>query len=194
MAGVSDAQELTLILWAIEKVGVPEELRSADRVRALTDLLKTKFATERGNELYCITLACHWCHPNAPDSDLFGSLTTVGDVEALSYQWQEHRRDKNHNADRMLRRASDRFMRALEERGPNAPQHLVVFITSDEEFSEEIAELQSRNFKVEVLYHTTGDSTEPVITINAADRADDWLEFLKTHLQTPNLTLTYDPS
>jgi hypothetical protein len=34
---------------------------------------------------------------------LLGSLTTLGDVEALSYQWQGHA-DKVHNADRMLKR------------------------------------------------------------------------------------------
>ncbi|KAL3130379.1 hypothetical protein ABBQ38_008204 [Trebouxia sp. C0009 RCD-2024] len=194
MGGVSDAQEWTLILWDIENVAVPDELRSADRVRELTDLLKTKFAIERGKELYCIKLACHWSHPKAPYSDLLGTLTTLGDVEALSYQWQGHGGDKIHNADRMLRRASDRFMRVFERRGPNAPQHLVVFITSDEDFSEKIAELQSRNFKVEVLYHTPGASTKPVSIINAANKSYDWLTFLKLHLQTPNLTLRYDPS
>ena len=43
--------------------------------------------------------------------------------------------------------AADRFMRLMEKKGPTAPQHLVVFITSDEDFSEQIAQLQSRNFR-----------------------------------------------
>ena len=69
----------------------------------LTQKLKTEFATSRGKELYSIKLACHWSHRTAPYSDLLGSLTTLGDVEALSYQWQGHA-DKVHNADRMLKR------------------------------------------------------------------------------------------
>lgn len=85
-------------------------------------------------------------------------------------------------------------MRVFERRGPNAPRHLVVFITSDEDFSEKITELQSRNFEVEVLYHNPSTSKKPVSIINAANQSYDWLTFLKFHLQTPNLTLNYDPS
>ena len=90
--------------------------------------------------------------------------------------------------------ASDRFMRLMEKKGPTAPQHLIVFITSDEDFSEKIAELQSRNFKVEVLYHNPSASKKPVSIINAADQAYDWLPFLRGHLENPHLTLTYDPT
>lgn len=87
-----------------ENVAVPDQLRTPAGVKQLTQLLKDKFATERHKELYSIKLACHWSHPRAPYSDLLGSLTTLGDVEALSHQWQGHGGDKVHNADRMLRR------------------------------------------------------------------------------------------
>ena len=86
-----------------ENVAVPEELRSAAGVQELTKVLKDTFATARSKELYSIKLACRWSHPRTPYSDLLGYLTTLGDVEALSYQWQGHA-DKVHNADRMLRR------------------------------------------------------------------------------------------
>ncbi|KAL0055562.1 hypothetical protein WJX82_001912 [Trebouxia sp. C0006] len=125
--------EWTLILWDIENVAVPEQLRNARGIQALTAELKQQFATSRGKELHCIKLACHWSHPRSSYSDLLGSLTTLGDVEALSYQWQGHA-DKTHSADRMLKRAADRFMRLVERRGPGAPRHLVVFITSDADF------------------------------------------------------------
>ena len=77
---------------------------NAEGVQLLTNLLKDKFAVEKRKELYSIKLACHWSHPKAPYSDLLGNLTTLGDVEALSYQWQGYGGDKIHNADRMLRR------------------------------------------------------------------------------------------
>ena len=85
-------------------------------------------------------------------------------------------------------------MRLVEKKGLDAPRHLVVFITSDEDFSEQIAQLQSRNFDVEVLYHHPSASKKPVSIIHAANQAYDWLPFLRHHLQKPNLTLTYDPS
>ncbi len=88
--------------------------------------------------------------------------------------------------------ASDRFMRLLE-RGPKPLEHLVVFITSDDDFSEEIARLQSRSFKVEVLYHDPKASKKPVSVIQAADKAEDWLPFLRAHLGMPNLSCVYDP-
>ncbi len=86
-----------------ENVAVPEQLRNARGIQALTAELKQQFATSRGKELHCIKLACHWSHPRSSYSDLLGSLTTLGDVEALSYQWQGHA-DKTHSADRMLKR------------------------------------------------------------------------------------------
>ena len=86
-----------------ENVAVPEQLRNGEGIKRLTQLLKQQFATNRHKELHCIKLACHWSHQRSPYADLLGSLTTLGDVEALSYQWQGHA-DKVHNADRMLRR------------------------------------------------------------------------------------------
>ncbi len=77
-----------------ENVAVPEQLRDATGIKQLTQLLKEEFANKLGKELYSIKLAY---------ADLLGSLTTLGDVEALSYQWQG-RADKVHNADRMLKR------------------------------------------------------------------------------------------
>ena len=82
----------------------------------------------------------------------------------------------------------------VEKKGLDAPRHLVVFITSEEDFSEQIAQLQSRNFDVEVLYHHPSASKKPVSITHAANQAYDWLPFLRHHLHKPNLTLTYDPS
>ena len=83
----------------------------------------------------------------------------------------------------------------MERKGPDAPKHLVVFITSDEDFSEKITELRSRNFTVEVIYHNPSASKRPVSIVNAANRSYDWLTFLHLHLkQFPNLTLRYDPA
>ncbi|KAL0028646.1 hypothetical protein WJX79_007831 [Trebouxia sp. C0005] len=157
----SSDTEWTLILWDIENVAVPEELRHAAGVQLLTETLKAEFATKLNKELHCIKLACRWSHPQSPYSDLLGSLTTLGDVEALSYQWQGHPGDKVHNADRMLRRAADRFMHMMERKGPNRPQHLVVFITSDEDFSEKVTELRARNFDVQI-----GQQVANITTVN----------------------------
>ena len=96
--------------FSAENVAVPEELRHAAGVQLLTETLKAEFATKLNKELHCIKLACRWSHPQSPYSDLLGSLTTLGDVEALSYQWQGHPGDKVHNADRMLRRVGFQFM------------------------------------------------------------------------------------
>lgn len=85
-------------------------------------------------------------------------------------------------------------MRLTERKGSSAPQHLVVFITSDEDFSEKIAELQSRNFMVVVLYHNPEASKKPVSILHAADESYDWLLFLRAHLNMTNLTLQYDPN
>lgn len=97
------------VLLLQKTVAVPEELRSAPGVQALTSVLKETFATARNKLLYSIKLACRWGHPRTPYSDLLGYLTTLGDVEALSYQWQGHA-DKVHNADRMLRRVCHDFL------------------------------------------------------------------------------------
>ena len=90
--------------------------------------------------------------------------------------------------------AADRFMRLMEKKGPTAPQHLVVFITSDEDFSEQIAQLQSRNFQVAVLYHYPSASKKAVGIGHAANISHDWLTFLTTGLNHPHLSLTYDPN
>ena len=85
-------------------------------------------------------------------------------------------------------------MRLMEKKGPTAPQHLVVFITSDEDFSEQIAELQARNFQVAVLYHYPSASKKAVGIGHAANISHDWLTFLTSGLNNPHLTLTYDPN
>ena len=90
--------------------------------------------------------------------------------------------------------AADRFMRLMEKKGPTAPQHLVVFITSDEDFSEQIAQLQSRNFQVAVLYHYASASKKVAAIGQAANISYDWLPFLTSGLNNPHLTLTYDPN
>ncbi len=90
--------------------------------------------------------------------------------------------------------AADRFMRLMEKKGSTAPQHLVVFITSDEDFSEQIAQLQSRNFQVAVLYHYPSASKKAVGIGHAASISHDWLPFLTSGLNNPHLTLTYDPN
>ena len=82
--------------------------------------------------------------------------------------------------------AADRFMHMLED--PDGPEHLVVFITSDQDFSEKIQELQRRNFKVAVLHHKLCASSQPVGIINTADEAHDWLPFLEQNLGTAGVT------
>ena len=90
--------------------------------------------------------------------------------------------------------AADRFMRLMEKKGPTSPQHLVVFITSAEDFSEQIAQLQSRNFQVAVLYHYASASKKVAAIGQAANISYDWLPFLTSGLNNPHLTLTYDPN
>lgn len=77
----------------------------------------------------------------------------------------------------------------------NGPEHLVVFITSDQDFGEKIQELQRRNFKVAVIYHGPHASKRPASIIHAADESYDWLEFLAKELKTSKLALSpYDSS
>ena len=89
--------------------------------------------------------------------------------------------------------AADRFMHMLELHG--GPEHLVVFITSDQDFCEKIQELQRRNFKVVVLFHGPSASQKPVSITSVADESHDWLSFLKRELGMDHLTLApYDPT
>lgn len=89
--------------------------------------------------------------------------------------------------------AADGFMHMLEDH--DGPEHLVVFVTSDQDFGEKILELQRRNFKVVVLYHEPYASQRPVSIINAADEAHDWLPFLRQELGMPQLSISdYDAS
>ena len=83
-------------------------------------------------------------------------------------------------------------MHMLEMHG--GPEHLVVFITSDQDFCEKIQELQRRNFKVAVLYHGPSASLEPASITQVADESHDWLTFLKEELSVPHLSVApYDP-
>lgn len=87
--------------------------------------------------------------------------------------------------------AADRFMHMLEDH--SGPEHLVVFIASDQDFGEKIMELQRRNLKVVVLYHEPCASHRPVSIISAADEAHAWLPFLRRELSTPQLSISsYD--
>lgn len=85
---------------------VPEQLRDPAGIKQLTELLKDSFAKSRSLQLHCIKLACRWPDHRAPYANLLGLLTTLGDVEALGYQWQGQK-DKIHNADRLLKQASN---------------------------------------------------------------------------------------
>ena len=92
----------------------------------------------------------------------------------------------------MLAQAADRFMHMLEQHG--GPEHLVVFITSDQDFCEKIQELQRRNFKVVVIYHEPNASQKPASITQVADESHNWLSFLKQELGIPQLSLApYDP-
>lgn len=96
-------------------------------------------------------------------------------------------------ADLCCMQAADRFMHMLELYG--GPEHLVLFITSDQDFCEKIQELQRRNFKVVVLYHSPFASQKPVSITSVADESHDWLTFLKQELGTADLTIApYDPN
>lgn len=88
-----------------ENVPVPEQLRDPSGIKQLKDLLKDRFAKTRSLQLHCIKLACRWPDCRSPYANLLGWLTTLGDVEALGYQWQGQK-DKIHNADRLLKQAS----------------------------------------------------------------------------------------
>lgn len=88
--------------------------------------------------------------------------------------------------------AADRFMHMLEQH--DGPEHLVVFITSDQDFCEKIQELQRRNFKVVVLYHGPSTSSKPASITQVADESHDWLTFLKQELCLPHVSVApYDP-
>ncbi len=87
-----------------ENVPVPEQLRKPAGIKQLKTLLSDKFAKSRELQLHCIKLACRWPDHRSPYADLLGWLTTLGDVEALGYQWQGQK-DKSYNADRLLKQA-----------------------------------------------------------------------------------------
>lgn len=72
----------------------------------------------------------------------------------------------------------------------NGPEHLVVFITSDQDFGEKVQELQRRNFKVAVIYNEPHASKGPASIIHVADESYDWLEFLAKELKATNLMLS----
>lgn len=69
------------------------------------------------------------------------------------------------------------------------PQHLVVFITSDQNFAATISQLQTRHFRVEVIYH--GPSQQHSSIKNTAHGSHDWLPFLGIQLHMP-LSLASD--
>lgn len=96
--------QLTITVCA-ENVPVPEQLRNPAGIKQLKGILKDKFAKSRELQLHCIKLACRWPDHRSPYADLLGWLTTLGDIEALGYQWQGQK-DKSHNADRLLKQAS----------------------------------------------------------------------------------------
>lgn len=73
-------------------------------------------------------------------------------------------------------------------------EHLVVFITSDQDFAATITDLKARNFRVEVIYHAPIASSKPVSIINTADQSYDWLPFLQEHLKMPLSLDPYDDS
>ena len=91
-----------LLGWHAENVPIPEQLRDPAGVKRLKELLRKKFARARNLQLHCIKLACRWPDWRSPYANLLGWLTTLGDVEALGYQWQGQK-DKIHNADRLLK-------------------------------------------------------------------------------------------
>lgn len=83
-------------------------------------------------------------------------------------------------------------MHMLEQH--DGPEHLVVFITSDQDFCEKIQELQRRNFKVVVLFHGPSTSWKPASITQVADESHDWLTFLKQELCLAHLSVApYDP-
>lgn len=84
---------------------IPDQLRDPAGVKKLKELLKDKFGKSRQHQLHCMKLACRWPDYRSPYADLLGLLTTLGDVEALGFQWQGQK-DKMHNADRLLKQVS----------------------------------------------------------------------------------------
>lgn len=87
----------------VENVPIPKELWDTAGIVKLTDLLRDFFATSRQKQLHCIKFATNWPDYRSAYADLLGTLTQVGDMEALTYHWQG-KADKNHNADHMLMR------------------------------------------------------------------------------------------
>lgn len=88
-----------------ENVPVPDQLRTPAGIKQVKTVLRDKFAKSRELQLHCIKLACRWPDHRSPYADLLGWLTTLGDVEALGYQWQGQK-DKSHNADRLLKQVN----------------------------------------------------------------------------------------
>lgn len=97
-----------------ENVPVPDQLRTPAGIKQVKTVLRDKFAKSRELQLHCIKLACRWPDHRSPYADLLGWLTTLGDVEALGYQWQGQK-DKSHNADRLLKQVSKLHLTASLE-------------------------------------------------------------------------------
>ena len=74
------------------------------------------------------------------------------------------------------------------------PEHLVVFITSDQDFAATITQLKTRHFRVEVIYHTPITSQRAIGIKNTAHASYDWLDFLQKGLNMPLTIAPYDES
>ena len=70
-----------------ENVPVPSQLWDIAGIKKLRDLFKNSFAKSRRLQLHCIKLACCWPDHRSAYADLLGKLVSLGDVEALAYQY-----------------------------------------------------------------------------------------------------------
>lgn len=89
--------------------------------------------------------------------------------------------------------AADRFSRMMGCL-TTPPEHLVVFITSDQDFAATITQLKTRHFRVEVIYHTPITSQRAIGIKNTAHASYDWLDFLQKGLNMPLTIAPYDES
>lgn len=74
-------------------------------IKKLRDLLKRNFAKSRRLQLHCMKLACCWPDHRTPYADLLGMLVSLGDVEALGYQFPGQN-DMLQSSNKLLKQAS----------------------------------------------------------------------------------------
>ena len=189
-----------------ENVPVPGQLWDIAGIKKIKDLFKTSFAKSRRLQLHCVKLACCWPDHRSAYADLLGNLVSLGDVEALAYQYPGQQ-DMLQVSNKLLKQVSLLFMlfnfrqfrtthSAMKCRRQIvlcsclrdlAAQSILLF--SSVQIQIWMRKFQRRNFRVVVLHHMQQPNRKPTNSMNVADEAYDWLTYLKQELHMAQLTL-----